>query len=254
VANQAWFASNISAYSIDGTTGALTPVAGSPFSVGDSPASVTVHPTGQFAYVANCGAPCGGFSNIGSLSAFSLDRKTGALTPIAGSPFPTDGYGPLSLMVHPTGQFVYVGNWDGSVSAYSIDGTTGALTPVAGSPFLTGMAVTVDPTGRFVYVANFSVSAYSIDGTTGALTPVAGSPFPAGPYTESVTVDPTGQFVYVANQDWSGSNFGNVSAYSIDGTMGALTQVAGSPFLAGVIPWSMTTTAGRRPPATVAKK
>ena len=35
-------------------------------------------------------------------------------------------------------------------------------------------------------------------------------------------------FAYVAN---SFSN--NVSAYSIDGTTGALTEVAGSPFLAG---------------------
>ena len=70
---------------------------------------------------------------------------------------------------------------------------TGALTPVAGAPFLAGMgpySVTVDPTGLFAYVANYTsgdVSAYTIDGTTGALTPVAGSPFPAGTAPFSVT-------------------------------------------------------------------
>src|SRR5712692_11734905 len=45
--------SNVSGYSIDGTTGALVPVAGSPFPAGQAAFSVTVHPTGQFAYVAN---------------------------------------------------------------------------------------------------------------------------------------------------------------------------------------------------------
>src|SRR5262249_3099920 len=74
-----------------------------------------------------------------------------------------------------------------------------------------------------------NVSAYTIDGTTGALTPVAGSPFPAGMGPISVTVDPTGQFAYVANR---GSDFelSDVSAYTIDGTTGALTPVVGSPF------------------------
>jgi 6-phosphogluconolactonase len=47
---------NVSAYSIDGTTGALTPVVGSPFPAGTGASSVTVDPTGQFAYVANAGS------------------------------------------------------------------------------------------------------------------------------------------------------------------------------------------------------
>jgi DNA-binding beta-propeller fold protein YncE len=113
-------------------------------------------------------------------------------------------------------------------------------------------------TGGFAYVANCgsscvgvgpgNVSAYSIDGTTGALTPVAGSPFPAGFGSLSVTVDPTGQFAYVANRGFSPDN-GTVSAYTIDGTTGALTEIAGSPFPAGSFPRSVTTTAGPPPAA-----
>lgn len=85
--------------------------------------------------------------------------------------------------------FVYVANCGspcdgahpGSVSAYTIDGITGALVDVEGSPFLAGSgsySVAVDPTGRFVYVANLGsndVSVYTIGGT-GALSGVAARP------------------------------------------------------------------------------
>src|SRR5260370_399667 len=162
--------------------------------------------TAGFAYVANCGSSNCASIGSGNVSAYTIDGTTGALTPVAGSPFAAES-GPTSVAVHPTGQFAYVGNFGSrNVSAYSIDGITGALTPVAGSPFPAGSyphSVTVDPRGQFAYVANgyssTDVSAYTIDGTTGALTPVAGSPFPAGSYPSALTVAATGQFAYVAN-------------------------------------------------------
>ena len=64
--------------------------------------------------------------------------------------------------------------------------------------------MTVDPSGRFAYVANLvgdNVSAYTINSSTGALSAVAGSPFAAGNDPWSVTVDPSGKFAYVANFD-----------------------------------------------------
>jgi 6-phosphogluconolactonase len=87
---------------------------------------------------------------------------------------------------------------------------TGTLTPIAGSPIVAGEAphsVAVDPSGKFVYTANFfgdSVSGYTINPTTGALTAIAGSPFTTqlltlGPL--SVAVDPNGKFAYVASND-----------------------------------------------------
>ncbi len=45
--------SGVSAYTIDATSGALKPVAGSPFAAGSGPISIAVDPTGKFAYVAN---------------------------------------------------------------------------------------------------------------------------------------------------------------------------------------------------------
>jgi DNA-binding beta-propeller fold protein YncE len=134
----------------------------------------------------------------------------------------------------------------GSIWFYRIDGTTGALTPDDGDPIPTGDAVSVavDPTGQFLYVANAGfqgeVSAWTIDPTTGA--PYWVDTSLAGGNPISVTVDPTGQFAYVANHDSA-----NVSAYTIDGTTGALTEIAGSPFPSGVNPFSVTTTAGPPP-------
>jgi hypothetical protein len=98
--------------------------------------------------------------------------------------------------------------------------------------------LTVDPTGKFTYLANFffnSVSAYSIN-SNGALAAVPGDPFPTNEPT-SVAVDPTGKFAYVTNSLNYGVN-GTISAYSI-GSNGALTQIPGSPFSAGEGPRSI---------------
>ncbi len=70
--------------------------------------------------------------------AYTIDAATGALTPMPGSPFAA-GQHPVSVMVDPTGKFVYAANeQSNNVSAYRIDGTTGALTPMPGSPFAAG--------------------------------------------------------------------------------------------------------------------
>ena len=103
----------------------------------------------EFAYVAN--------ANSNTVSGYTINAASGALTAIAGSPFPA-GTIPISVTVDPTGKFAYVAN-EGSdnVSGYTVDPATGALTPIAGSPFPAGtfpLSVTVDPSGKFAYVAN----------------------------------------------------------------------------------------------------
>jgi 6-phosphogluconolactonase (cycloisomerase 2 family) len=227
---------SVSAYDINAKTGALVPVAGSPFATGVLPVSVAVHPSGRFAYVANAGIPTGAYS----VSAYAV-KKTGALTAILGSPFAT-GVQPASVTVNPNGRFVYVADAGldvGDISVYAVNATTGALSPVPGSPFAAGHEATslaVSPNGRFVYVTNnilqFSdltggVSAFVVNATTGALAPVEGSPFAAGMETFGVAIHPNGRFAYAAN---ALSN--DVSVYSINATTGALTPIPGSPFAA----------------------
>jgi 6-phosphogluconolactonase (cycloisomerase 2 family) len=209
---------NVSAFSIDRATGVLTLVAGSPFPDGVQPVSVAVHPTGKFAYA--------GDEISGGLSAYSIDSTTGALSAILGPPLPA--FGISSVVVDPTGRFLYVAGGS-AVEGFRIDPSTGALALISSFPAGFGAhSVAVDPTGKFAYVANLSgsVSGYIIDATTGALTPVAGSPFTAALSAFSVAVDPSAKFVYVANANPSNS----VSAYRVNPSTGVLTPVAGSPF------------------------
>jgi 6-phosphogluconolactonase len=213
-------------YSINATTGALTPVAGSPFA--QPPLTVTnglaAGPGGNFLYAT---------AGVG-VDAFSLSNL-GVPALIAGSPFLSGGS--LELAADPSGRFLFVPEIDppNGVSAFTIDSTTGALTLVPGSPFLFAgqtvlnsrpFGIVVDSTGQFVYVAlqaTNQVAAFSIVSGNGALMPVPGSPFPAGntPFLFATT----GKFLYVSN-----ALDGTVSGYSIDPTSGVLTPLAGFPF------------------------
>jgi len=76
----------VSAYRINATTGALTPVPDNPVAMGlHNPHSVAINPGGTFAYVANLGY---GFTK-GTISVYRINATTGALTEIPGSPFAT---------------------------------------------------------------------------------------------------------------------------------------------------------------------
>ena len=80
---------DVSAYTINATTGALTPVPGSPFAAaGIEPVSVAVSQNGQFAYVAN--------TDSNNVSAYTINATTGALTPVLGSPFAAGSF-PFSV-------------------------------------------------------------------------------------------------------------------------------------------------------------
>jgi 6-phosphogluconolactonase len=204
----------------------------SPSAIPLSGVGLGIGPVSGFAYV--------GDENSNNIWVYTIDAKSGALSPISGSPFPAGSFA-RSVTVDPSGKFVYVANYgDNNVSAYTTDAGTGALATVPGSPFAAASgpeSVTVDPSGKFVYVANYgdnNVSAYTIEPSTGALTEISGSPFSAGSQPLCVRVDPSGHFVYVTNFS---SN--NVSAFAVSLSTGALTPVSGSPFPAGSAPLSV---------------
>jgi 6-phosphogluconolactonase len=120
----------VAAFSIDSSTGALTAIAGSPFTTGSGPLSVAVDRSGGYLYTANS------FDN--TISGFAIDPATGVLTSVSGSPFATGALGgfPFALAVDPSGMFLYTGNQaSNNVSGLSLNATTGALTTIPGSPF-----------------------------------------------------------------------------------------------------------------------
>src|ERR1700733_14323803 len=80
-------------------------------------------------------------------------------------------------------EFAYVLNGDpaNTVSMYTINSCTGSLTPTTPATIPTGVnseSMVVDPSGKFVYVANLvsnasdlaSISMFTFDPTTGVLT------------------------------------------------------------------------------------
>lgn len=214
------------AYTINASTGALTLVSGSPFAspAGTNPASITVDPSDKFVYLTSQDASGTG----GSISAYTINGDTGALTSVTGSPFAT-GQGPGPVAIDPTGRFLYVGNEDdpggGDVSGYTIDAATGALTVMAGSPFLLGsgaFTVAIAPSGKFGYVTAYGngITAFSINSTTGVPGTVAGSPFSSGG-GNSMVLAPSGNFMYLVDDE-------NVlNAFSVDTTTGAVTSISG---------------------------
>ena len=159
------------AFSIS-TSGAITPVPGSPFLLGGSTTFFNHQPfgivdTGKYVYTAL------GASN--QIAGFSIDSETGSLTPVPGSVFPTgNGPGPLAW----TGNFLYTVNQsDGTVSGYSIDPTNGVLTAVPGSPFgEDGALLTIDLSGKYLYLSeDRGIQGFNIDPTTGTLSQGLGS-------------------------------------------------------------------------------
>ena len=81
--------------------------------------SVTVHPSGKFAYAVN-GSPGD------NVLMYTINATTGALTSTGTV---AAGSSPVSIAIHPSGHFVYVTNsGSNNVSMYGIDATTGALT------------------------------------------------------------------------------------------------------------------------------
>jgi 6-phosphogluconolactonase (cycloisomerase 2 family) len=175
----------ISAYTINSTSGVLTPIAGSPFPTQANfpgPNRMAIGGGGKFLYVGMSGTVN---ANHG-VSAFAIDSGTGALTPIAGSPF-TTGNDPQGIAIDPSGKFLYTANsQDNTLSAFTIDASSGTLTAASGFPFATSAAPTalaIDPAGQFLYVgeaANNGIEAFGINATTGAVTPISGSPFSTG--------------------------------------------------------------------------
>ena len=245
---------SIAAFSVDATTGVLTPVAGSPYgSGGQAAVSVTADPNGKFLYVGNI---CADSSCVnGSIAVFSVNAATGALAPAAGSPVSTPGT-ISSAGADPAGRFVYavtacsiVDCSTHGVAVFSVDGSTGALTLTAGSPFTTGTvyssSISVAPGGQFIYLPNQckadfdcssgTITVFSVNGATGALAEVPGSPFDSeGQFASSASVDASGRFLYVANQcSSSDCNNGSLAAFSVNAATGALTAAPGSAFAAG---------------------
>jgi 6-phosphogluconolactonase (cycloisomerase 2 family) len=141
----------------------------------------------------------------------------------------------------PLGSFLYLPDGTGNLFAFDINPSLGSLT--AFGPFSvpnSSNGGAIDPTGRFLYLAqsgfdSVGVAGFTVGDNGSSITPMVGSPFPTDLGPRQVAITPSGKFAYVANE-----NANDVSAYSINPQTGVLTQIAGSPFPAPGSPFCIT--------------
>ena len=204
----------ISQYSINPSTGALSPKAPDQVAAGVGPVDIAVSPGGLDAYV----------PAIHGISQYDIDPSTGAL--VAKLPdFVSTGGQPARVAISPDGNRVYVTSFNSSsVFQFDVDPQTGDLTPKPHASVPAGngpLGITVTPDGKSVYVTNTNdntVSEYNVDPKTGALSAKPTPTIITGRSPDAVAVTPDGHDAYVAN---FGDN--SVVRYAIDPSTGALS-------------------------------
>jgi 6-phosphogluconolactonase len=227
----------IRGFSINATTGDLTALSGFPVTSGGQGDGIPA--TQRMAYdfvndrlyVLNAGS--------NTVSAFSVNTTTGALTALTHSPFtvvasPTGNERLTCLAVHPiAGAVLVVGDGQGDVYSFRVSSTT--ATEAASSPFTTGDArsfsMAFTQNGAFLYTggdSNDDIAGFVVNPVTAALTAVSGSPFTAsGDFPVGLATDLAGRVFSASAQS------GNVEAFN--NTVGVLSEVAANPFNAAFV-------------------
>src|SRR5260370_13439046 len=228
--------SQVAAYAKNGQTGALSPVAGSPFADSLQGAAMAIDRLGRFLFVIN--------ASTSNISMFQINQSTGGLTQVPGSPFstgPTENpsmaaTSPICLAAEKSGQFLYVGyrfgNFvnQGAVNEYLIDAANRQLVPLSGQPTTdiasAPIGMVSDPKGLHLYVGlrldppprgrYAATNAHSTAPPTGVLglRGTAGNAISAG---RSIAIDPQGRFFF----DGWGTTLGTIDSALIspaDGT------------------------------------
>jgi 6-phosphogluconolactonase (cycloisomerase 2 family) len=145
-------------FAIDGTTGGLTAVAGTPFVISNTGGQFSVDQSGRYLYN----------TNASSIDVYSIDRATGKLTGLPTMSV-TTCFNPTQLQFAPSNLFAYsTCSMDiqftpksASVESFAVS-STGQLSHIGSAP--TGDApqhFILDPSGRFGYVTGFSNYIYS---------------------------------------------------------------------------------------------
>jgi hypothetical protein len=220
--------STITSFTLDPCTGELTAV-GTPVASGGTMGlggSLAVDKDGNFLFVGN--------DTTADISVFAI-AATGALTPVAGSPFALPAaFGPDGIVLNSVGNTLYVAGGTANALAVLSVAANGTLTPIAGSPFAYTGTGTISSfafaSPTLALAASFGltndVSSYSI-GANGA--PTLLHSLTLGNNNQAITTARSGQLAVV-----SGGGLASITIIQV-ASDGTLTQVAGSPFTTAAI-------------------
>jgi 6-phosphogluconolactonase (cycloisomerase 2 family) len=216
---------NISAYSINETTGALTLLPFSPIAGIPNERVVKVHPSGSPLIV--------GGDDVASY----VITATSA-TPAAGSPYPAGtNVSPAGATFTRDGNYFYTGgNLGNFFAGFAVNSATGVLTALPGSPFDSGNQTpnptATDATGRLFVINSRQALTRVYTTASGIPAQVTASPFANGltSFASDGEVHPNGNFFMLADRTNN-----RVGVYQIAGSGAAttLTAIAGSPFATG---------------------
>jgi len=228
---------NISAFNLNYSNGTLTSLGS--VATGTAPTSLAIDPAGLVLLATNSGS--------GNVIAYNI-AGNGSLS--AGfNPTIAAGTTPYGVAIDASSSYAFVVNqgsnnisvyslWVAPVLQYSPGAFLTLLTTVPlPANVVNPSAITLDPSGRFVYIAAGpagtagTLTAYQLDPASGGLTEIAGSPYPVDFDPVSVLTDPSGAWLYVVN-----SNSNNVSVFSINSATGALSPAAGTVYGTGSKP------------------
>ncbi|MGD0775315.1 MAG: lactonase family protein [Candidatus Solibacter sp.] len=230
-------------FQMDPSTGTLT--LREVFASDANPSWLAFDPSRTHLYAANETDTYQGASS-GSVSAYSIDRSSGRLTPL--NTVSSQGAGPAHLSVHPSGKYVLVANYaGGTVAVLPIrpDGSLGPATDVKhdagpvgpvraasappGSFAISGHErphahmVQSDPSGRFVLSADLAMDQiliWKFDAGKGTLSPnnPASAPVPPGDGPRHFTFHQNGRWMYSLQEEAS-----TLIAFDYDAARGSLT-------------------------------
>lgn len=227
----------------DGTLG--TPLTQN---VGNNPVSIVASKLNNYVYVVdqeNATTP----NPVGVVLGYSADPNTGALTPTPGGTAVVNGVTisngypagtlPSAIAEDPSARFVYVTDKATNQLYGYLTGNTGQLVTMNNGPFSTNLfpvGVTVDPRGKYLYVANYNsnnVGAYAIDYATGTPVPSVGSASTGvGTGPTCIAIEPAlGKYLYTSN-----NLDGTVSGEQLDSHNGGLKPIQNTPFPASALP------------------
>ena len=192
-------------YSIDPSTGVLSPLPGSPFPVGYAfSMELQADSTGKFLYM--------GGSLFNVITSLAIDQQTGALSPLTTSNLVTNT---AEFLATKNGMMVSVSSSGATLSSWRVDSNTGAWKHLVDAAIPAQPAtLAVDPSGKFVYANS---AGFSLDAASGSLTPIPGlQPAPT-------FFDPVAPFAYSIAVSSSSTNA--VAAFSLNTANGQLTSL-----------------------------
>ncbi|MEO5923354.1 MAG: lactonase family protein [Bryobacteraceae bacterium] len=201
----------VASYAVE--TGKLTPIGLAAHSI--SPSFLAVHPNGKTLYAVNESRRYAGNGNSGSVSAFTINHTTGALTLL--NIVPSLGADPCHLTPDHTGRWLFVANYSGgSVAVFPIqeDGSLAESSQLiqhtaftAADPIRQEAAhvhsVYISPDNKLLYVCDLGadkIVIYNFNVTTGTLSPHKEVMLKPGSGPRHIAFSRDGRFFYSLNE------------------------------------------------------